>query len=68
MLIRQVDCPHCGGSLIIERKLWATGGARLRCPSCQRYFAPEGSPGDISLAEASMASVTIELWEPSDAT
>src|SRR5438552_9382502 len=33
-----VACPHCAGRFRLARGLVGPGGARVRCPSCERAF------------------------------
>jgi predicted Zn finger-like uncharacterized protein len=65
MLIREVTCPACQGTFIVERDLWAIGEVRLHCPECLEYFSPSDSPRRGTATEVVRASVEITVWEPS---
>ena len=34
-----IHCPHCATEYVLPETLLGPGGARVRCPSCQRSFA-----------------------------
>ncbi len=64
MQIIEATCPACAGTVIVDRNLWAVGTIDLRCPSCGEYFAPEGSPGDVSPEDAARSSVPLTIFRP----
>ena len=64
MQIVTVSCPDCAASFIVDRNLWAIGSVELRCPACETYFLPEGSPGDRTPEEAARASVPLRIFRP----
>lgn len=64
MQIVDARCPACTAEVIVDRNLWAVGTIELRCPSCGTYFAPEGSPGDVTAEEAARSSVPLTIFRP----
>lgn len=67
MIVKNVDCPACGWTIMVDEKLWSVGTVRLRCGGCEHYFLPVGSPGTTTIEEAANAAVPITIWEPESA-
>jgi len=53
-----IACPHCSTGYLLPENLMGPGGARVRCPRCQRVFAV-GSDGGARPAASSAPAAPV---------
>jgi predicted Zn finger-like uncharacterized protein len=65
-----IACPYCGTRYLLPDHLLGPGGARVRCPNCQRSFVvpaesgPPAPPADASAPATTLPARAIESETP----
>jgi transposase-like protein len=67
MHIKEVACPRCGKTSVVDGGLFEIGSVRLRCTNCGFYFEPADSPRSKTVAQVTNANVEVTIWEPEEA-
>src|SRR4051812_49303547 len=60
----KVACPSCASNLNIDDKKIPTGGARIRCPTCQTVFPVK--PGGAAVPLPGITAQKPHLGSPDD--